>query len=311
MNKTELTKQTIFEIKQAKLNAELAAHENLVKLRKENQAFSEKENMLKQLQIEIAQCTDTEKQKSMRFDAYNLRQQLNAEIEKSGYKLSDIFPQPKCEICKDTGAVAGKTCECVKKIVNKKILSLAGLTDKQYNTFESIDKKVMQENTKLKKIFDYAKAFTEKFPDVKYKNMVFIGQVGVGKSYLLDCIASELINKNHFVVYTTAFNLSNILITALTKKVYEQQDIFSTLIDCEVLIIDDLGSELMQKELSLTNLFNILNERKIKGNSTIISSNLMPEQIDERYGNRISSRIFDKRNSQIFLVEGKDLRING
>lgn len=312
MNKLEITQQTLFEIKQNKLNAELKAHENYIKIRKECPEFEKIDTKLKQLQIEIAKSANApEKQKSLRFDFYNLKQTMYETLKKFGYDINLIEPKPNCEKCKDTGSVNGKQCECLKQKVNEKILKLAGLSEKNYYTFDSIDKKVMKENAKLNKIFELSKTYAEKYPNVKYKNMVFIGKVGVGKSYLLDCIASELIKHNNFVVYTTAFNLSNMLLTALTKKTYEQQDIFSTLIDCDILIIDDLGSELMQKELSLTNLFNILNERKIKGNATIISSNLMPEEIDEKYGNRISSRIFDKRNTQIILVEGKDLRING
>lgn len=161
----------------------------------------------------------------------------------------------------------------------------------------------------LEKAYKLAQAYVEKFPNVKTSNLIFMGEVGVGKSFLLECIANALLEKQFFVVYTTAFNLSHSMLKALTLPPAQSGTLLAPLLECDLLIIDDLGSEPMFRNLSTSNMFTIFNEREIKNLSTLISTNMSLEDIGERYGNRIFSRIFNKRKSKVITFQGVDLRI--
>ena len=311
MNKLEITQQVLFEVKQHKLNEELKVQQNLKLARQKSKEFAKLETQLKEMQIEIGKLPqNSDKSNELKFELYKLKTHMIKQLNKIGMSINDITPEVNCKKCQDKGTIGSSVCSCIKETVNKKLLKLAGLNENATATFDKADKKILKENKQLNGLFEFAKKFANDFPNIKKNNMVLIGPVGVGKTFILECIANEILKKNYFVIYTTAFNFSNVLLNALAKQQIEQQEIFNSFIDCDMLIIDDLGSELVQKKLSNANLFNVLNERKIKNKSTLISSNLMPEQIDDKYGNRICSRIFDKRNTEAYLVDGKDLRIN-
>ena len=136
---------------------------------------------------------------------------------------------------------------------------------------------------------------------------MFYGDTGLGKTFMCNCIAKSLLDKGHLVIYQTAFKMFEIIEDYKFKNAdsHISKENYENLFDCDLLIIDDLGTELTN---SFTNseLFNILNTRLLSGKKTIISTNLSPMQLGSNYAQRIFSRLFDRFKMVKFI--GKDLR---
>ena len=160
----------------------------------------------------------------------------------------------------------------------------------------------------MKKIIGECRAYVSDF-DNTYENILFFGGVGVGKTFLTNCIANELLKQGHSVIYFTAFQLFD----TLAKYAFRQQDVsddisrvHEDIFDCDLLIIDDLGTE-MTNSFVLSQLFLIINERDNRKKATIISTNLSIGEITERYSERTFSRIYGKY--RMIKPEIRDLRV--
>ena len=146
------------------------------------------------------------------------------------------------------------------------------------------------------------------FPQMEHllQNLFLYGSTGVGKTFLSHCIASELLKTAHCVLYFSAFDLfARLAQTALSRKseTYTRDEF---ILDCELLIIDDLGTELTNSFVS-SQLFLCINERISRRKSTIISTNLKLEDFSATYSERTFSRIAS--NYQMLKLIGKDIRI--
>ena len=152
---------------------------------------------------------------------------------------------------------------------------------------------------------DTCRSFVDQF-DRTFDNLYFYGSTGVGKTFLSNCVAKALIDSGHSVLYFTSFQLFTILEEskfhgdALARE--QQEDLFS----CDLLIIDDLGTELTNR-FSVSQLFLCLNERLLRRKSTVISSNLDLEHLFETYSERNFSRIIS--NYTLLKLTGADIRL--
>lgn len=233
----------------------------------------------------------------------------------SGY-LEIIY---NCKVCKDKGFLqSGQKCNCFKQeIVNEayKMSNLSRILNTQ--NFSNFDgslfspKKAEGFNVSprqsISEIFNICDDFVKNFEIDNNENLLFYGDTGLGKTFMSNCIAKEILDKGHIVIYQTAFKMFEIIEDYKFKNADEHisKDNYNNIFECDLLIIDDLGTELAN---SFTNseLFNILNTRLLNGKKTIISTNLTPSQLGEDYTQRIFSRIFDRFRMVKFI--GDDLR---
>ena len=224
-----------------------------------------------------------------------------------------------CPICKDTGFLkTGKKCNCLKQQIINQAYSMSNLSrilnTQNFSTFDhskfSMERDEHlgispQEN--ILEILSICEGFVFNFDKDNDENMLFYGDTGLGKSFMSNCIAKELLDKGYVVIYQTAFKMFEIIEDYKFKNADDHisKDNYENLFDCDLLIIDDLGTELTN---SFTNseLFNILNTRLLAGKKTIISTNLSPIQLGEIYTQRIFSRVFDRFRMIKFI--GNDLR---
>ena len=140
----------------------------------------------------------------------------------------------------------------------------------------------------------------------KPKNIFFYGNTGVGKTFLSNCIAKELLDAGYSVIYFTAFQLFDILCKGVFEKDTDAIAAHQNIFDCDLLIIDDLGTEL-SNSFTTSQLFLCVNERILRQKSTIISTNLNLEQIADIYSERTLSRI--SSNYSFIKLFGDDIRI--
>ena len=227
--------------------------------------------------------------------------------------------QYECNLCKDRGFLPnGKKCNCLKQaIINEsyKMSNLSRMLEKQNQcTFDAsifsdkIDPhEEISPRQNIQLILSDCDEFIYDFDQDNGKNLLFYGDTGLGKTFMSSYIAKELLDKGYLVIYQTAFKMFEIIEEYKFKNTdnHISKENYENLFNCDLLIIDDLGTELTN---SFTNseLFNILNTRLLTGKKTIISTNLDFKQLSQDYAIRISSRIFDKFNPIKFI--GKDLR---
>lgn len=240
-----------------------------------------------------------------------IKKQKNGVLLKNNINPLSLTPQYNCKICSDTGLVGNKYCDCLKLKIREKILQECGIGVANLHSFKDFDSNVAtSENHKLqlekiKKIFEET---AQKFPNISKNFILLMGLPGVGKTFLSECLASELINKNHLVSFVTAFEMNNIMLSYHTCFDNKKQDYINSLLSPDVLIIDDLGTEPVLKNVTHEYLYLVLSERSRKNKLTIISTNLGLNNLLENYHERIFSRLTNKRESLLINIDGTDLR---
>lgn len=227
--------------------------------------------------------------------------------------LEDSF---LCPICKDTGFIpSGDRCNCFKQQIINHAYSMSNLTNvltkENFHTFDihlfsneifEDQQATPQEN--MMNILNICEGFVFNFDNDNEENLLFYGPTGLGKTFLANCIAKSLLDKGKVVIYQTSFKIFELLeeIRFQNSRNKEQADL---LFEADLLIIDDLGTE-MTNTFTNSELFNIVNSRLLSNKKTIISTNLTPKEIMDRYDDRIFSRLFSRFTALKFY--GKDLR---
>lgn len=152
---------------------------------------------------------------------------------------------------------------------------------------------------------NYAKNFAK-----KRENLLLIGKTGTGKTHISTAIAREVITLGYDVIYDSAQNIVSDFEADKFRSGYGQQEPRSEkYLECDLLIIDDLGTE-FSSQFTVSCLYNLINSRRNKGMATIISTNLTAEELARKYEDRIYSRIVGA-GTRILVFEGKDRRIFG
>lgn len=215
-----------------------------------------------------------------------------------------------CKDCKDTGYIDGEKCHCFRLAASALLYDQSNIRDLlKKQDFSKVSNKyykgtdLLHFENSLEKSQNFAKNFKN-----DYQNLIFYGTVGTGKSFLSGCIANELIKNGHSVLYFS----SSALLDNLSKYSFdyknkdEWNEFYQNILDCDLLIIDDLGTELTNA-FTLSQIFTCLNERYLRKKSIIISTNLSLEELRDRYSDRIFSRLTG--NFIFCLMSGPDIRM--
>ena len=252
--------------------------------------------------------TQTAAQLKARFHA--LSEQKKILLTNAGLDENYLAPVYDCPDCKDTGYINSEKCHCFRQME-------ISLLYEQSNIEEMIEKENFAtlsyeyyKGEDLKRFEDavnISKDFVANFKN-HYQNLFFYGTVGTGKSFLSGCIAKELLGKGYSVIYFSAVGLFESLARYSfdTKSKEPLYNFCKDLYNCDLVIIDDLGTEVTNSFVT-SQLFGLLNERHLGGKSTIISTNLSLEELRDRYSDRIFSRITS--NYAICKLTGPDIRI--
>lgn len=232
-------------------------------------------------------------------------------LQKSGFPADYLSPSYDCLLCKDTGYAEGQKCTCFKQ-------SIIDLLYEQSNIKEMLNEENFSKLTNRYYVGDDLKRFEQAVTgsnnfiqnfNLDYHNLFFYGTVGTGKSLLSCCIAKELMDNGHSVIYFSSSKLFERLAdnTFDYRNRNELYDLYQDLFECDLLIIDDLGTELMSSFVA-SSFFTCLNERHLRKRSTIISTNLSLEELSHRYSERIFSRITS--NFDLYKLSGPDIRMH-
>lgn len=242
---------------------------------------------------------------------------IRAKLREKGFPEDYLAPIYRCPICGDTGRT-GKLvkvpCICMKKAYQQKLREKIGLCGQRDETFETFDINVFpnaripgrafSQRDQMRIFRDDCEAWADAFPNARYRDILLSGKSGLGKTFLLHAMAERLIERDINVLIISAYRMLEIL----RRSYFDQEADTSDMLDADVLMIDDLGSEPLMQNVTVEQLFNLLNERQNRGLSTVISTNLNMVEFQERYTERIASRLTDTRHCMVLSLAGKDIR---
>jgi len=242
---------------------------------------------------------------------------LNSACKSSSINRDELETKYTCNDCKDTGYIGDneKTfCHC---LINKATKNALASQNLQHDvTFDNFDENIFPDDKRIDKqgrsqkehilhIKDRAIKWCESFPKTNKLQTLFIGVTGVGKSFMINCMAHKIIEKGYSVVNLTAGGINEAMLKVINER---DNSIIKLFKSCDLLIIDDLGVEPILRNITVETLYEIIEYRLSNKKHTIICTNLTLPKIEQRYGYRVFSRISSTRNTALMHILGDDLR---
>lgn len=248
----------------------------------------------------------------------NIANRKTALLMQHGYDHSYLEIKHDCPLCQDTGFINGSKCSCFRKAETEMFYSQSN--NKNLNTAETFDNfrfdyyssSLIDTTTgksslsTITDVYNTCLGFSRNFSVSGGRNLLFYGESGLGKTYLTNCIANMVIASGYSVIYLTATELFDIFARSTYNRDNSSFERIDDIMSCDLLIIDDLGTEL-SNSFTTSKLFYCINDRILRKTSTIISTNLSLDKIYEQYTDRIFSRIVQSYKPLKFF--GENIRL--
>ena len=317
MTQEEIYTEAIGQIQARRRNAERTQELRIVQIQREIPETAELDRQLRTACLDITHALGRPDNQARlaaierhckEADAM-LRQLLTAH----GYPEDYLDLHYSCSLCDDTGFVGGKPCQCLEQEIGRvgtealnarSQLSLSRFSDFSLSYYADLPTDqyyTMQQN--FAACQQYAAAFSAETAD----NLYLCGGTGLGKTHLSLAIANEVLKKGYNVIYDSAINLMHTLDQEQFRRTKESSDSLPALLECDLLILDDFGTE-FDTAFSRSMLYTIINSRINARKPMIINTNLTHQEVKDRYGDRILSRLLS--SSRILPFYGKDIRVH-
>ena len=254
---------------------------------------------------------------TMTFEEYrrklsDLRQEKEALMKCYRIAPETLQLQYHCPDCQDTGYIENEKCHCFKQRIIDEMYQQSNLREiLKAENFSTLSYKYYdQENMKKMQVaIETCKKFTENF-DKTFENILLCGTVGIGKTFLSNCIAKEILDQGHSVLYLSAFQLFDLMAkNSFSGNAPKEESVakqYPHIFESDLLIIDDLGTELANS-FTVAGFFLVINERILRRKSTLISTNLSTGELTNNYTERTASRIIT--NYTMLKLSGSDIRL--
>lgn len=311
------------EYEKNKSSAEESARARAAEVYKKIPRVKQIDEALSIIGIEIARAAFDGKTDINAFIEKKKQEAMDLKIEKAELFTHNNFPidyaEPVylCKDCHDTGYTDSGRCRCFKqKLIDRYYdqSNLRHILSKEnfenfvfdYYSVHKFEDEPVSPRKNMEEIFTACVNFVKDF-DKSYENLFFYGRSGLGKTFLSNCIAKDLLDKGKLVIYQTCSGLIELLKQEKFDRMDEaSKEKIDDIINSDLLIIDDMGTEYIT-DFSQIELFNVLNKRLLSNKKMIISTNLSLENIMNTYSERITSRIFG--NFTMYKFYGEDIRL--
>lgn len=257
--------------------------------------------------------------KNMKWQMEDINAQLRAALASCG--LPDDYLQPvyHCALCRDTGYVGEpihEQCMCLKRAVMNRLYQSEGLQGLERENFDSFDEGIFpdtpiegRKSTQrgyINKLRRRCEEYADSFVAGEGKGLLLCGKSGLGKTFLMNCVAQRVLERGFSVVVISAYKL----IEAMRRYQFGEEGVAQVqdILSCDLLCIDDLGSEPMLRGVTVSSLYHIINERRNANRAIVVTTNLTPDQLDNTYDQRVAARLCDPSRMQMFEFIGMDVR---
>lgn len=291
-------------------------------VRKAIPQFQELDDRIRRYSLEYARASllGEESTASLEQTIEKITAEKEALLLANGFPADYLKPVYVCSDCHDTGYTENGRCHCFEKEIVNYLYAQSNLQDVlEHENFSHFNLEYYPDDyvesstgltprDNMRGIFQAAQNFVQNFKGSR-DNLLLYGNTGVGKTFLANCIAKELLDQSYTVVYLTSLKLFDILETYKFDKELSQTEKSATvayILDSDLLIVDDLGTE-MSNSFTASQLYRCIDTRLNYGRSTIISTNLSFDDLRERYSERIFSRITS--NYTLLKLTGDDIRL--
>lgn len=234
-------------------------------------------------------------------------------LARYGFDEKDFSPVCLCEKCKDTGYVGGKLCDCVKSIYMKELAKACEIEKRAPFSFADNNPVKADKNQKdaLDKLYAVTSTYVDRYPDVKKYLVVFTGATGTGKSCLASAMARKtVLEKGRSALVLSAYEYNAKMLECHLAPLEKRAALLDDILTADLLVIDDLGTEPIYKNVTIEYLQLTIDERLREKRTTVITTNLDESTLMSRYGERIFSRLTDFERSLYKRIPGKDLRLS-
>ena len=257
--------------------------------------------------------------KDLRLEQKRLLRKRDALLLENGYATDELSERFLCSKCRDTGAVGTSLCDCYRRKLVLKAYEQSNLSSQlKHQSFKTFDLTLYSDKPEgnygisprehMKGILDTCLKFVNNVNKTE-KNLLFWGAPGLGKTFLSTCIAKELLKKGYSVIYETAYQTFSMLEELKFKSTDDYEKLkfkVDKLYTCDLLILDDLGSEFSTPYTNAA-LFDILNSRLISGKKTVINTNLSVSEFENKSSERVASRLLG--HFLLLHFVGNDIRL--
>ena len=284
----------------------------IARLREENRTLAF--DTMKKLAVLSSQEERRAVAEGMKARGISNNAQIAFRLEQAGFARDYLELKYRCAACRDTGYVGdapARFCDCFESHLRQMQYEDGSMSGTDQQCFACFDLSRFPEEggqrERMRAIRMACENYADSFPNVSHTNLVFTGSGGLGKTFLLNCIYERVVSRGFSAIRITAFRLFEAMRRQHMGNTGGEMD-FEELLNVPLLLIDDLGSEPMMRNITVEYLFTLMNERNAAHRHTVIATNLSPVQLKDNYGERVSSRIFDRGICQTILLTGKDLR---
>ena len=256
---------------------------------------------------------------NMQTEMERINAELRTALVASGFAEDYLQPVYRCRECRDTGYVGEpvhEMCACLKRAVLNRLYQAEGLQGLERENFAVFNEEIFpdepiegRKNTQrgyINKIRVFCEEYADTFAAGEGKGLLLCGRSGLGKTFLMNCVAQRVLERGYSVVVISAYKL----IEAMRRFQFGEDGMeqVQDLLSCDLLCIDDLGSEPMLRGVTVSSLYHIINERRNANRSTVITTNLDSELLYEKYDDRIAARLTDPSRMKMIPFIGTDVR---
>ena len=252
----------------------------------------------------------------------NSRVKLKTLLKQAGLPIDYLEERYACARCRDTGYEGEDVlsrCSCFKSILLRRIHANNNVLRHNNENFETFDESIFPNEVLGEGPYsqrqltiaarDICKEYADLLPNSKKSNIALLGTSGLGKTFLLNCISKHALEKEIDLIQLTAYQMLSIMRASHVDE-EDGRKKFNDMVNVELLLLDDIGSEPIYKNITIEYMFILLNERIVHKRHTVIATNLTTKDLQDRYGERVTSRILSNDTHIIQLI-GKDIRLKG